>query len=242
MTAYDFDSADDEPFEDETASLVDEPPESDDSPLAAANDPLFGGLDIGALAAQLVGPAVQKAIGKKVDALATAAVTAALTPEVLDLLRAEAGEAAETVVHGPQASEPGNDDEAPAQAAGEEAPPPLYYGSTNEFVRDYLRHVYKRRINGQNTFWSPRWWASAEATARLEALWRAWEHLRLDPATGPSVWWRDHADPHMSVLLSSAGPFSKEIDVKATILEPLPHEEPPEGLFPDVRETEAQAT
>lgn len=238
MTAYDFDSADDEPFEDDgAASLVDDPPEPDDSPVAAPDDPLFGGLDIGALAAQLVGPAVQKAIGKKVDALTTEAVTAALTPEVLDQLRAEAEEAAQTVVHGPPPNQSGNDDEAPAPAAGEEeeAPQP-YYGSTNEFVRDYLRHVYKRRINGQNTFWSPRWWTSAEATARLEALWRAWEHLRLDPATGPSVWWRDHADPHMSVLLSSSGPFSKEIDVKATILEPLPHEEPPDGLFPDVRD------
>lgn len=240
MSTYDFDSTEDEPFQDEAASLVDDLSEPDDSLVAAADDPLFGGFDIGALAAQLVGPAVQKAIGKKVDALAAEAVTAALTPELLDQLRAEAEEAAETVVHGPQASQSGTADAVPAPVAGveeeeEEAPPP-YFGSTNEFVRDYLRHVYKRRINGQNTFWSPRWWASAEATARLEALWRAWEHLRLDPSTGPSVWWRDHADPHMSVLLSSAGPFSKEIDVKATILEPLPHEEPPDGLFPDVRE------
>ena len=74
-----------------------------------------------------------------------------------------------------------------------------------------------------------------EAVIRLEALWRAWEHLRLDPSTGPSVWWREHADHHMSVLMSSAGPFSKELGVTTTVLEPLPHEEPPEDLFPDVR-------
>jgi hypothetical protein len=78
-------------------------------------------------------------------------------------------------------------------------PPRLYYGSTAEFVREYLRHVYKRKIDGNRTFWSPRWRASAEAIARLEAMWLAWEHLRLDPATGPSVWWRDHADPHNAV-------------------------------------------
>jgi len=237
VTAYDFDSDDVDPFDDETTSTVDDPPEPGESPVAAAGDPLFGGLDIGALAAQLVEPAVQKAIRKQVDTLAADAVTAALTPEVLDQLRAEAEEAAQTVVRGPEQSQPdAGEVEAPLPAAGDEEAPPPYYGSTNEFVRDYLRHVYKRRINGQNTFWSPRWWTSAEATARLEALWRAWEHLRLDPSTGPSVWWRDHADPHMSVLLSSAGPFSKEIDVKATVLEPLPHEEPPEGLFPDVRD------
>lgn len=225
MTGYDFDSDDEGGPFDEAGTAVEDPA---DSPVAGPDDPLFSGIDVAALAAQLVGPAVQKAISKKVDELATAAVTKALTAEVLDQLRAEAEEAAEAVVHGPQAGE----------SAAEEDTPPLYYGSTNEFVRDHLRHVYKRKINGSTLFWSPRWWASAEATARLEALWRAWEHLRLDPSTGPSVWWRDHADHHMSVLMNSAGPFSKEVDVKATILEPLPHEEPPEGLFPDIRDSE----
>jgi len=43
---------------------------------------------------------------------------------------------------------------------------------------------------------------------RLEALWRAWEHLRQDPALGMSVWWRDHADPHMAALLDPDGPFA----------------------------------
>lgn len=227
MTGYDVGFDDVESFDGAGAFSVDDPPEPDDSPVAGPDDPLFGQVDVAALAAQLVGPAVQKAIGKKVDDLASAAVGKALTSEVLDQLRAEAEEAAEAVVRGPQTGQ---------LAPGEEDTAPLYYGSTNEFVREHLRHVYKRKINGSTLFWSPRWWASAEAIARLEALWRAWEHLRLDPSTGPSVWWRDHADHHMSVLMSSAGPFSKEVDVKATILEPLPHEEPPPELFPDVRE------
>ncbi|NMM17173.1 MAG: DUF4913 domain-containing protein [Cellulomonas sp.] len=59
-----------------------------------------------------------------------------------------------------------------------------------------------------STAWCPQWWKDAEGTYRLEALWRAWEHVRLDPATGSSVWLRDHADPHMAVLLSSDGPAS----------------------------------
>ncbi|WP_353710631.1 DUF4913 domain-containing protein [Arthrobacter sp. K5] len=41
----------------------------------------------------------------------------------------------------------------------------------------------------------------------LEALWRAWEFLRLEGTAGMSVWWSDHADHHMSVLLSTDGPF-----------------------------------
>ena len=67
---------------------------------------------------------------------------------------------------------------------------------------------------------------------RLEALWRAWEHLRLDPATGMSVWLRDHADHHMGVLLSSDGPFKGcGVDGHGDHpLEPLPVATPPEAL------------
>lgn len=192
-----------------------------DSPVAGDQ---LGGIDVAAIAAQLVGPAIEKAIGRQVDAIASKAIAEALTPEVLDQLRAEADEAAETVLHD-----------------ASRGAPTLYFGSTDEFVREYLIHVYKRRIDGRTAFWSPRWWASAEANARLEALWRAWEHLRLDPATGPSVWWRDHADPHMRALMDITGPFSKENKVTTTVLDPLPYEAPPEGLFPDVREGSPEA-
>jgi hypothetical protein len=48
----------------------------------------------------------------------------------------------------------------------------------------------------------------------VEALWRAWEHLRLDGATGISVWWSDHADHHMNMLLNPDGPF-RQSDMKA---------------------------
>lgn len=213
-------TADDEidPFDLEVDdSREDEPHES---PVAGPHDPLFGGLDVTAVAAQLIAPAVQNAIGKRVDRVAAKAVDAVLTDEILGQLQADAAEAAESALTG----------------STEEADPVLYYGSTDEFVREYLRYVYQRKIDGRTACWSPRWWTSAEAVARLEALWRAWEHLRLDPATGPSVWWRDHADPHMRVLMDSTGPFSKETEIRATVQEPLPYEEPPEGLFPDVRE------
>jgi hypothetical protein len=53
-------------------------------------------------------------------------------------------------------------------------------------------------------------------------MWRSWEHLRLDAATGMSLWWRDRTDHHMRVHL---GPFYN-CDRK---------EHCPPGWFPDVR-------
>ncbi|PYF96368.1 protein of unknown function [Georgenia satyanarayanai] len=124
--------------------------------------------------------------------------------------------------------------------AGGEAGSALYYGSVDEFVREYLRHVYRRRIDGRHRVWAARWWEHDEAIIRLEALWRAWEHLRRDPATGMSVWWRDHADHHMAMLMSPDGPFSAvDPDAKENHTrkgEPLPYQPPPAGLFPDVRQ------
>lgn len=133
-------------------------------------------------------------------------------------------------------------DQATGEVVDEEpAPEPsLYYGSVDEFLREYLRSVYRRKIDGKSRVWAARWWEYDEAVIRLEALWRAWEFLRRDPATGMSVWWRDHADHHMGVLMDPQGPFAAA-DALATENQcskgdPLPYEAPPEGLFPDVRE------
>ncbi len=120
--------------------------------------------------------------------------------------------------------------------------PRLYFGSVDEFVRDYLCQVYRRQVGGVNArrIWAGRWWQYDEAVIRLEALWRAWEHLRLDPSTGMSVWWRDHADHHMPALFDVDGAFagvdenSDENKCKAGA--PLPYVPPPDGMFPDVRE------
>jgi hypothetical protein len=83
----------------------------------------------------------------------------------------------------------------------------LFYPHVAAFVEDRLVHLYSRRL-GQRYTWCPEWFRHPEALSRLDALWRAWEHLRLDPTTGMSVWWRDHADPHMAVLLDPDGPFA----------------------------------
>lgn len=120
---------------------------------------------------------------------------------------------------------------APVAPGGDE--PQLYYATVDEFVAKSLIPTYRRDVGGHSSAWCPEWWRHPEAVARLEALWRAWEHLRLDPATGSSVWFRDHADHHMGVLLSGDGPFKGCSPEKGhgERQKPLPIVAPPPGLF-----------
>lgn len=140
----------------------------------------------------------------------------------------------------PVEAEPAADPDA-ADPADEESPP-LFFGSVDEFVREFVRHVFRRAVGeaGRSEYrWSARWWESAEAVIRLEAMWRTWEHHRLDPATGISTWLRDHADYHLAVLMSPTGPFAQSRET-ASSADPLPYEAPPTGLFPDVRDKPAK--
>lgn len=111
----------------------------------------------------------------------------------------------------------------------------LYYATLDQFVDQYLRHVYARQIDGQSRVWAAEWWRYPEACVRLSALWRAWEELRHDGAFGMSVWFRDHADHHMPVLMDPQGPFvaaSVHADEnKCGKGEPLPHLPAPDGLL-----------
>jgi hypothetical protein len=126
-------------------------------------------------------------------------------------------------------------DDAIAPSVEEE--PTLYYGSVDEFVREFIVPTYRRKIGagGSAQRWIAAWWEHPEAVVRLTAIWRAWEALRLDPATGMSVWLRDHADYHLGVLFSDYGPFA-DSEENSKRGEPLPYKAPPEGLFPDERE------
>ena len=129
------------------------------------------------------------------------------------------------------------DDEKAPRAATTDVPaePELYFGSIDEFVRERLRFTYARRVGPQGpNRWSAEWWKYPEAISRLDALWRSWEALRLEPTFGMSVWWRDHADHHMRMLMSPEGPFADSRDTNGQG-EPLPYTAPPEGMFVDVR-------
>jgi hypothetical protein len=114
------------------------------------------------------------------------------------------------------------------QSAGsivDEVSPEPVFSTLEEFVGDYLLFFYRRRVTANTGAWCPQWWRHPEAHLRLNELWRSWEHLRLDEATGIAVWLRDFADPFMAVLLSPDGPMAGcTPDGHSThmTLEPLP--------------------
>lgn len=117
---------------------------------------------------------------------------------------------------------------------GGEDLPELFFATLDQFVQDQLVQLYRRSLEGRSRIWCPQWWRHAEAIARLEGLWRSWEHLRLDPALGMSTWLRDHADPHMAVLTDPDGPLkgcSSDKGHSARPLPPFPTDPPPAGLF-----------
>jgi hypothetical protein len=115
-----------------------------------------------------------------------------------------------------------------SEAAGEGV---CYYGSLGEFA-SWLLEVYRRSTRGQARVWCPQWWKHPEAVARMDALWRSFEQLRQDPGTGMSVFWRDHVDHHMSVLLDADGPFKGcEEHHSEHPLGPIAQDEPPAVLF-----------
>ncbi|WP_020109774.1 DUF4913 domain-containing protein [Nocardia sp. 348MFTsu5.1] len=107
----------------------------------------------------------------------------------------------------------------------EAEPPALRFASVYDFVEQHLIYTYARDVNKPGRQWCRQWWAHAEAMSRLESLWRAYEQLRLDPGTGMDVWWLDHADRQMAVLLDPEGPFdgcSAEFDRHDPATEVLP--------------------
>lgn len=122
-------------------------------------------------AAEAVDAAVKKAVRGEVGAIETEAVAGALTEELVEKLREQAQTSAAAAVE-EQLSPPEPEPE-PEADPEEESPPELVYGSVDQFVREYLRHVYRRATSEQRV-WTARWWEYDEAVIRLEALWRAW--------------------------------------------------------------------
>lgn len=96
-------------------------------------------------------------------------------------------------------------DQAPDEHADE--PPPPRYATLDEFVQEFLLEMLWTDVEVSSKTWCPQWWKHPAAIVRLEALHRSFEHLRLDPTTGISVWLRDHADYHMSLLTDPNGLF-----------------------------------
>ena len=81
------------------------------------------------------------------------------------------------------------------------------FGSLEDWVAGVFCPTYVRRSTP--TFrWCGQWWRHAEAISRLEALWRSWEALRLDPLLGMSTWYSSHMDHQLPILTAAAGPFA----------------------------------
>jgi hypothetical protein len=82
------------------------------------------------------------------------------------------------------------------------------FDSLEEWVVSVFAPTYARRATP--TFrWCSEWWRHPEAISRLEALWRSWEALRLDPLLGMGSWYRDHLDHQLPILTAAAGPFAE---------------------------------
>ena len=167
----------------------------------------------------------QRRLGRRVTALRAAEAAADAAEQALGEAEDALEAARRCVVDEPPETDADEMQEAPA----------LYFETVDEWVRCWLVPTWERRIaenaSAEGRFkWVAEWWRHPEAVVRLEALWRAWEHLRLDPTTGMSVWLRDHADHHLPLLMSKYGPFRKSKD-ENNDGEPLPYIAPPEGMF-----------
>ena len=82
-----------------------------------------------------------------------------------------------------------------------------FYENVVEWVDEWLLPRYAR--NPKTHKWDPQWFDYVEVVDRLEALWRSWEHFRLEGMTGMAVFFRDYLDPAMNVITSPEGPFWK---------------------------------
>lgn len=117
------------------------------------------------------------------------------------------------------------------------APEPLpvnVYPNVAAWVAGFLAPAFAHhwgRYGSGDWRWCSRWWLHVEAVIRLEALWTAWEHLRLDPTTGRSTWLVNHLAPNLAALTDPEGTFSRCKPGEHEAPEPLVLETPPPGMF-----------
>jgi hypothetical protein len=75
------------------------------------------------------------------------------------------------------------------------------------------------------------WWRYPEAVSRIEAMWRLWKHLRLDPATGMNVCIETMPNTTCASSWTPTGAFGKHGDETNDVTDPLPHQDPPTSMF-----------
>lgn len=105
-----------------------------------------------------------------------------------------------------------------------------FYSNVVEWVDEWLLPRYARSLKTHR--WDPQWFEYVEVVDRLEALWRAWEHFRLEGMTGMAVFFRDYLDPAMGVITSADGPFWNLGNLGARALpEPWPSGTPDSDFY-----------
>jgi hypothetical protein len=173
-------------------------------------------MDLGELLETAVRKAVTAQLAAQAKELAAGVVEAMLTPEVRAGMRETAILEAQIALNPiPEpAPEPEPEPEPQTEAADEEEETPqrkLLYPTVGAFVEDYVAKLYKREVTVQGsekTFrWCPLWHVHGEVWGRMNALWRAFEHLRHGENTELSSFWLMHFDPHMAQILDPNGPF-----------------------------------
>ena len=85
-------------------------------------------------------------------------------------------------------------------------PPQPVYTVVEDWVNGYFLPMFRRTLGGEYR-WCAQWWQHGEAISRITSLWHSWEVLRLQPGTGIGVWYRDHLDHQLPILMGARGPF-----------------------------------
>lgn len=208
--------------------------EDDDDPEFESAPDEFAGADAGLVEAAEVtdtlAAAIRKAVAVQIAEAAKEAadgvIAEALTDDVVLGMRDTAVTEAKAALD-PDYVEP------------EPEPRKLWYSTLPEFVEKHLAHVYRREVSVRGSEktkrWCPRWWDHGEALSRFEALWTAFEQLRLGDGPELAIWWVQYADPMMAAVLDPEGPFKycSVLGGHQAEMPALPTVTPPEGLFED---------
>jgi hypothetical protein len=87
------------------------------------------------------------------------------------------------------------------------APVTPAFSTLEDWVTGFFLPTFPRQFGGELR-WCTQWHDHPEALLRLEALWRSWEALRLDPTLGIATWLTNYADPQLAALLHRSGTFA----------------------------------
>ncbi|WP_280301127.1 DUF4913 domain-containing protein [Nocardia neocaledoniensis] len=214
-------------------------------PSATEAAAVLGGVDL----TESLSAAVRKAVNSQVAAaakeIAAGAVTDFLTDDVVATMRETALLEAEAAVNPDAAAaiaapaQPEPEPEAAPAAEPEEEPRKLRFERLDLFVEQYVANMYRREVSRRGTEakirWCPQWWDHGEAVGRLDALWTAFEQMRLGEGSEMAAWWTQFADPLMAALFDIEGVFKycSVTEGHNTTMKRLPTVPAPQGWFQD---------